>query len=98
MNAYFVFAALIAFLLGIVHSYMGEKYLVSPILRSEHLISALSGSIGLKKVALRVCWHFCDNRDVGDCNHACFSLILTSQSHFPGCSKNNFADLRCLYG
>ena len=58
MNAYFVFAALIAFILGIVHSYMGEKYLVSPILRSEHLISALSGSVGLKKVALRVCWHF----------------------------------------
>ena len=58
MNAYFVFAALIAFILGIVHSYMGEKYLVSPILRSEHLISALSGSVGLKKVALRVCWQF----------------------------------------
>src|SRR5207302_1655231 len=58
MNAYFVFAELIAFILGIVHSYMGEKYLVSPILRSEHLISALSGSVGLKKVALRVCWHF----------------------------------------
>ena len=58
MNAYFVFAALIAFILGIVHSYIGEKYLVSPILRSEHLISALSGSVGLKKVALRVCWHF----------------------------------------
>jgi hypothetical protein len=58
MNAYFVFAALIAFILGIVHSYMGEKYLVSPILRSEHLISALTGSVGLKKVALRVCWHF----------------------------------------
>src|SRR5258708_14074660 len=58
MNPYFVLAALIAFILGIVHSYMGEKYLVSPILRSEHLVSALSGSIGLKKVALRVCWHF----------------------------------------
>ncbi len=58
MNPYFVLAALIAFVLGIVHSYMGEKYLVSPILRSEHLVSALSGSIGLKKVALRVCWHF----------------------------------------
>src|SRR5882762_9311633 len=58
MNAYFVFAALIAFILGVVHSYMGEKYLVSPILRSEHLITALSGSVGLKKVALRVCWHF----------------------------------------
>ena len=58
MNAYFVFAALIAFILGIVHSYMGEKYLISPILRSEHLITALSGSVGLKKVALRVCWHF----------------------------------------
>ena len=58
MNAYFVLAALIAFILGIVHSYMGEKYLISPILRSEHLIGALSGSVGLKKVALRVCWHF----------------------------------------
>jgi hypothetical protein len=58
MNAYFVFAALIAVILGIVHSYMGEKYLVSPILRSEHLSSVLSGSVSLKKVALRVCWHF----------------------------------------
>jgi hypothetical protein len=58
MNAYFALAALIAFILGIVHSYMGEKYLISPILRSEHLVSALSGSVSLKKVALRVCWHF----------------------------------------
>ncbi|HEV8588886.1 MAG TPA: hypothetical protein VGQ72_08415 [Pyrinomonadaceae bacterium] len=58
MNAYFVFAALIAFILGIVHSYLGEKYLIRPILRSEHLMSALSGSVSLKKVALRVCWHF----------------------------------------
>ena len=58
MNPYFLLAALIAFILGIVHSYMGEKYLISPILRSEHLVSALSGSVTLKKVALRVCWHF----------------------------------------
>lgn len=58
MNTYFVLAAGIAFILGIVHSYLGEKYLITPILKSEHLLSALSGSIGLKKVALRVCWHF----------------------------------------
>jgi hypothetical protein len=37
---------------------LGEKYLITPIVRSEHLVSTLSGSVGLKKVALRVCWHF----------------------------------------
>ena len=58
MNAYFVLEGLIAFILGVVHSYFGEKYLITPILHSEHLITALSGSVGLKKVALRVCWHF----------------------------------------
>ena len=58
MNTYFVLAGLIAFILGIVHSVLGERYLITPILHSEHLISALSGSVGLKKVALRVCWHF----------------------------------------
>ena len=58
MNIYFVLAGLMAFILGAAHSYLGEKYLVTPILKSEHLTSALSGSIGLKKVALRVCWHF----------------------------------------
>src|ERR1700704_3551413 len=58
MNTYFVLAGLIAFILGIVHSYLGEKYLITPILQSEHLLTALSGSVSLKKVALRVCWHF----------------------------------------
>lgn len=58
MNTYFVLAGSIAFILGIIHSYLGEKYLITPIVQSEHLISALSGSVGLKKVALRVCWHF----------------------------------------
>ncbi len=58
MNKFFVLAGLIAFILGIAHSYLGEKYLIIPILQSEHLISALSGSVGLKKVALRICWHF----------------------------------------
>ena len=58
MNTYFVLAGLIAFILGIVHSCLGEKYLIAPILQSKHLITALSGSVGLKKVALRVCWHF----------------------------------------
>ena len=58
MNTYFVLAGLIAFILGIVHSYLGEKYLITPILQSEHLLTALSGSVSLNKVALRVCWHF----------------------------------------
>jgi hypothetical protein len=58
LNTYFIFAGIIAFTLGIIHSFMGEKYLITPILQSEHLIGALSGSVGLKKVALRVTWHF----------------------------------------
>ena len=58
MNTYFVIAGLIAFILGIAHSYLGEKYLIIPILQSEHLLTVLSGSVSLKKVALRVCWHF----------------------------------------
>lgn len=58
LNTHFILAGVIAFTLGIAHSYFGEKYLIIPILQSEHLLSALSGSVGLKKVALRVAWHF----------------------------------------
>jgi hypothetical protein len=58
MNAYLGSAGAIAVLLGMAHSYFGEKYLITPILRGDKLLSGLSGNVGLKKVALRVAWHF----------------------------------------
>jgi len=58
MNRYFLLAGAIAFILGAIHSYLGEKHLVTPLLQSTQLFRALSGNIGLKKVALRVVWHF----------------------------------------
>ena len=58
MNRYFIFAGATAFILGAIHSYLGEKYLITPLLQNSQLLSMLSGNIGLKKVALRVTWHF----------------------------------------
>jgi hypothetical protein len=95
MNPYFVMAGVIAVILGIAHSYMGERYLVIPILKSEQLTKHLSGSIGLKKVALRVSWHFAT---IAMWGAASTLVFLSSRPLNPTAMVvNYYSDLFCGY-
>jgi len=57
MNRWFVLAGAIALIVGAIHSWIGEKQVIAPLLRGGGPLGASSGSSGLKKVLLRVTWH-----------------------------------------
>lgn len=56
MNIYLATAALLAVAMGIVHSWLGELYLVSRLLRRESLPELL-GSDRFTRQTIRFAWH-----------------------------------------
>jgi len=51
-----IIAAILAFAIGLAHSYLGERYLLIPLLRRENL-PRLFGSDFFTKRTLRFAWH-----------------------------------------
>ena len=55
MNAYFMIAALLAFIIGLAHSILGERYILIRLFKRE--LPRLFGSDLFTKRTLRFAWH-----------------------------------------
>lgn len=56
MNMYFAFASALTVLIGLVHSILGEKFIINPLQRLGNL-PKIFGSDQLTKHTLRFAWH-----------------------------------------
>lgn len=56
MNAWLLFAALLTFLVGLAHSYLGERYVLRRIFRRVELPKLMGSEEGMRRV-LRFAWH-----------------------------------------
>jgi hypothetical protein len=56
MNMWFVFASAVTVLVGLIHSILGEKYIISPLQHLQNMPS-IFGSDLLTKRTLRFAWH-----------------------------------------
>ena len=56
MNFYFVAAAVLAFAIGLAHSWLGERYILMRLFRRQN-IPHLLGSDAFTKRTLRFAWH-----------------------------------------
>jgi uncharacterized membrane protein HdeD (DUF308 family) len=56
MNIYFLSAAGMTLILGLIHSFLGEKLIITPLLKLDNLPHIL-GSDFLMKRTLRFAWH-----------------------------------------
>jgi hypothetical protein len=56
MNAWLLVAALLTFLVGLAHSYLGERFVLSRLFRRTAL-PKLMGSEGAMRRVLRFAWH-----------------------------------------
>src|SRR5437899_8639991 len=58
MNAPLLIAGVLAVAGGIVHSYMGERLILIPLLRGDGIPETPFGDARFTKVMLRAVWHF----------------------------------------
>ena len=76
MKTLLYFSALLAFGIGVVHSVLGEKYILTRLLRRDN-IPELFGSADFTKRTLRFAWHVTTLAWWG------FALILVLMAHPP---------------
>lgn len=57
MNILFVLGAALALILGIAHSYLGERYILIRLFRREEHLPALFGGTHFTRRTLRFAWH-----------------------------------------
>ncbi len=55
MNSFFLIAALLIWITGLIHSVLGEKMIVIPLFKKE--LPPLTGSVPFMKRVLRFAWH-----------------------------------------
>ena len=56
MNTYYVIAAGLFILVGIIHSYLGERFIIIPLIRRGHLPKIFNSDL-LTAQTLRFAWH-----------------------------------------
>lgn len=67
---------ILAIAIGLIHSFLGEKYIIIPLLESDNL-PALQGSVWYTKRVIRVAWHL---TTVAWFGFAAILYVLSAQS------------------